>query len=172
MQPKPHPYQKLGGWLMVFTIIPLITLPYGLFTQIRDLSQFSYAQDLTSGLYLLGKVMYFVNVGFSIAVSVMVFQRKPLFLRIRQIGFFTTALQTILTEANSFATTDDDIFALFGLMMIPMLLIMIPFMMYLFMLYYFRSVRVRTYMGSDEYLRRAFFTKKVKWPEPAVPDAA
>ena len=36
-------------------------------------------------------------------------------------------------------------------------------------LYYSRSVRVRIYMGSEEYLRLAFFTKKAKAP-PAVPD--
>jgi len=40
------------------------------------------------------------------------------------------------------------------------------------MLYYTRSVRVRTYMGTDEYLRLGFLTKKVKGPEPAVPDGA
>jgi hypothetical protein len=37
-------------------------------------------------------------------------------------------------------------------------------------LYYTRSVRVRTYMGTEKYLRLAFFTKKVKGPAPAVPD--
>ena len=42
---------------------------------------------------------------------------------------------------------------------------------FLMMLYYTRSVRVRTYMGSDEYLRRAFFMKKVKGPQHAVPNA-
>jgi len=36
-------------------------------------------------------------------------------------------------------------------------------------LYYRRSVRVRTYMGSGEYLRLAFFTRKAN-PQPAVPD--
>jgi len=42
----------------------------------------------------------------------------------------------------------------------------------LWTLYYVRSVRVRTYMGSDAYLRLAFFTKKVKGPIPAVPDGS
>jgi len=40
---------------------------------------------------------------------------------------------------------------------------------FLMTLYYSRSVRVRTYMGSEEYLRLAVFTKKAD-PRPAVPD--
>jgi len=171
-QNEPHPYQKLGGWLLFFTIFPLITLPYGLFTQIKNLSQFVYTQDLASILYLLAVAVYFVNLGFALTCSVMVIRRKPWFLLVRQISFFVSTLQIILTEANTVMTTDNEVFALFGLMMIPTLLIMIPIMFYLVMLYYFRSVRVRTYMGSDEYLRRAFFTKKTKGPEPAAPDAA
>ena len=35
--------------------------------------------------------------------------------------------------------------------------------------YYSTSIRVRTYMGSDQYLRLAAFTKKAN-PQPAVPD--
>jgi len=159
IQPEPHPYQKLGGWLLLFTIIPFIALPFGLFTQIRDLSQFSYTQDLAGILYLLGKAVYFVSLGLTLTGSVMVIRRKPMFLRVRQIGFLVAALQTNLTYAYTAVTTDDGLSALIGLMMIPMLLIMTPFLVYLFMLYYFRSVRVRTYMGSDEYLRLAFFTK-------------
>jgi len=38
-------------------------------------------------------------------------------------------------------------------------------------LFYRRSVRVRTYMGSGEYLRQAAFTRKAN-PQPAVPDDA
>jgi len=40
-----------------------------------------------------------------------------------------------------------------------------------FLLYAVRSVRVRTYMGSDEYIKRSIFTRNVTPPTPAVPDA-
>ena len=33
--------------------------------------------------------------------------------------------------------------------------------------YFSKSVRVRTYFGSDEYLRRSIFLKKLPSPEPA-----
>jgi len=171
LQTELHPYQKLGGWLLFFTIIPLIALPFGLFTQIRNLSRFSYTQDLAGILYLLAKVIYFVNLGFALAGSVMVIRRKPRFLRVRQINLFIAALQIILTHARSVIIADEAA-ALMSIVIPIMAIIVVPFEMYLVLLYYFRSVRVRTYMGSDEYLRLAFFTKKIKGPEPAVPDAA
>ena len=37
-------------------------------------------------------------------------------------------------------------------------------------LYYGKSVRVRTYFGSDEYLRRSIFMHNRVYPVPAVPD--
>jgi len=170
VQNETHPYQKLGGWLWLLTVPSLILTPYSIFILIRDLIQFPYAQSLECLLFLLIKAAITVNIGFNLAANIMVMRRRPLFLRVRQIGFFVTSLQMLLTFANTVVTTDDDIFALFGLMMIPMLLVMIPIVIYLFMLYYFRSVRVRTYMGSDEYLRLAFFTKKIEAPAPAAPD--
>ena len=170
-QGKKHPYQTIGGWLLFFTIFPLIAIPFGLFTQIRDLSQFSYEQDLASTLYLLAKATYFLNLGFNLTGSVMVIRRKPQFLRVIQINLMIAAVQFIFTYVNNVVTADEAT-ALMAVVMLMMTIIIAPFELYLFMLYYFRSVRVRTYMGSDEYLRLAFFTKKIKGPEPAAPDAA
>ncbi|MBQ9002604.1 MAG: hypothetical protein IJ087_12200, partial [Eggerthellaceae bacterium] len=42
--------------------------------------------------------------------------------------------------------------------------------LFLWTLYYVKSVRVRTYFGSDEYLRQSPFTKNIQGPTPAVPD--
>ncbi|MDR2686270.1 MAG: hypothetical protein LBB75_00835 [Oscillospiraceae bacterium] len=170
-QTEPHPYQKLGGWLLLFTIIPLITFPYGLFTQVKDLSHFSYAQDAVSILYLLIKAIYFFNLGFALTGSAMVIRRKPRFLRVRQINMLFMALSFILTCVKNVVTADETT-ALMAIAMLMTSIFVVPFETYLFMLYYFRSIRVRTYMGSDEYLRRAFFSKKFKGPEPAAPDAA
>jgi hypothetical protein len=36
--------------------------------------------------------------------------------------------------------------------------------------YFSKSVRVRTYFGTDEYLKKSIFCKNVTPPEPAVPD--
>ena len=41
----------------------------------------------------------------------------------------------------------------------------------LFHLYFTRSVRVRTYMGTDAYITHCPFTRKVEPPKPAVPDS-
>jgi hypothetical protein len=41
---------------------------------------------------------------------------------------------------------------------------------FLMRLYFTRSVRVRTYMGTDAYITQCLFTRKVKPPQPAVPD--
>lgn len=38
----------------------------------------------------------------------------------------------------------------------------------LFTLYFAKSVRVRTYMGTDMYLRLSYFTRNVKSPQPAT----
>jgi hypothetical protein len=42
----------------------------------------------------------------------------------------------------------------------------------LWTLYYLRSVRVRTYMGTDAYIKQSIFFKQVTPPTPAVPDDA
>jgi hypothetical protein len=41
---------------------------------------------------------------------------------------------------------------------------------FLVRLYFMRSVRVRTYMGTDAYITQCPFTRKVRPPQPAVPD--
>lgn len=41
----------------------------------------------------------------------------------------------------------------------------------LWFLYYVRSVRVRTYLGTDEYIKQSIFLRNVTPPQPAVPDA-
>ena len=41
---------------------------------------------------------------------------------------------------------------------------------FLIMLYFDKSVRVRTYFGTDEYLKKSMFLKNTAYPQPAVED--
>ena len=108
----------------------------------------------------------------SIVVAIMIIQRNPRFLQVEQLSYLVSAIGLIVSLSTNglLASLIDEIGMFFALMTILLLAVLFIASISLMMLYYTRSVRLRTYMGSDEYLRRAFFTKKIKGPQPAVPD--
>jgi len=99
-------------------------------------------------------------------------RHDPRFVRTWQLTYIGNAvsLVTLLTLHALYGYSEGTSPA-YGLTMdmINVLVMLVSFL--LWTRYYARSVRVRTYMGSDEYLRRAFFMKTIEWAKPAVQDA-
>ena len=177
-QRETHPYQKLGGWLKLFVVWQFIGLAFillSIFTKdgfVGVLREWASHPGAHGFLLLAKQTGPIVTVALYVAFAVRVIRRDPLFFRTRQLAIAVNAVTMLLNTANVllFGLADYGIYRNKETYMLFLALTFL-FGLILPMLYYTRSVRVRTYMGSDEYLRRAFFTKKVKGPQPAVPDA-
>ncbi|MDR2615149.1 MAG: DUF2569 domain-containing protein [Oscillospiraceae bacterium] len=155
---KEHIYKRLGGWLAFFWIvnilstgIAIIALP-GLLAS----SQFAEAMRSEYSAYLTAAtIIAVVSIALSVAFIVLLFKKHPSFALIYEIGCLisvASSLSPLLVGAFDFSRILGSIlgFAIWEA-------------------YIRNSVRVRTYMGSGEYLLRTLFARSAS-PEPAVPD--
>ena len=169
--PKSHRYQKLGGVLLFIVVIFFLQVVSvatqfgegGLMDVLRRWDMFIGAQGI---LLAAGQVVSMLLVIIYVFAAFGILQRDPHFLRTRQLAFAAIAVNLLLQLAGGL---------LYGFGESGRLALILQAVIYavnalIAMLYYTRSVRVRTYMGSDEYLRVAFFTKKAKGPAPAMED--
>ena len=152
-------YQKLGGWLLCITAyyflwLASIALQFyegGAMDVLRRWDMLIGAQGL---LLLAGQVVSLVQVVIYVFAAIAILQRDPAFLRTRQLAFVTIAVNLLLQLVYGFLYG----FAQSGEFAIVLQAALYTLNFLLAMLYYTRSARVRAYMGSDEYLRLAFFT--------------
>jgi len=168
-----HRYQRLGGWLLFFVIsfflqVGGVLLQFGEGGMLDILRGWSMYDGIQGWLLMAGQVLSLLLVIIYVFTAVEVIRRDPYFLRTRQLALAAVALDTLIRLANGL---------LYGFRDYDLLLLVLQGVFFLFsvllvMLYYTRSVRVRTYMGTDEYLQLGFFTKKIKGPKPAVEDEA
>ncbi|MCL2194894.1 MAG: zinc ribbon domain-containing protein [Oscillospiraceae bacterium] len=160
--PQHHPYQQIGGvlrWLQVGMIIVIIMVPI---TFMQSLFDFLASGDI----HLI--FQFFLSAGtsaFYIVCLAMLLRRKPKFLRMFELYFIVNLGSTVLR--NLLWPPDPELVIFSSL---PVLLTFSVIVVGAWLLYFVRSVRVRTYMGSDEYIRQSIFLKRVKPPQPAVPD--
>ncbi|MCL2531235.1 MAG: zinc ribbon domain-containing protein [Oscillospiraceae bacterium] len=165
-QPYPnlkHPYQSIGGvlrWLQVSLIFSCIFLPilwaFNIFTFVRGEGDFSTI--LLNSTSMISGIL-------TLVCMIMLLRRKPNFLRIYEISCLVMLGGLLLYDVYLLFTMG---FAMFIVQLILTLFVvgaMAPWL-----LYYVRSVRVRTYMGSDAYIKQSIFLKRVTPPVPAVPD--
>ena len=170
----PHPYQKVGGWLKFQVVVPVINLFFlvvGLFSSTGFLRSWRGYAGAVFWLQLLIQLCTLYGTAIMLSVAVMILQRDPRFVRTWQLIFFGSFSSAVARLAlhlldgypakRSFA---------YGLTVDILTLVMAPLVILFWTTYYAKSVRVRTYMGSDKYLRLAFFTKKIPGPMPVVPD--
>lgn len=162
--PGNEKYASLGGWLLVLVILWALVGAYDIYTSISGWNSVSgYIGYLGSLGTAISLVFLLVAVGGAvcIAMAYLVFRRNPIFLRVYQIfslamiaAYLLLALFLFIQSrgASSYLDTSelrDKLFqsalnALVGLGIYTM--------------YFSRSERVRTYMGTTEYLDRALFT--------------
>ena len=168
-----HRFKRLGGWLLIAVIFYLlqvcgVALQFGeggLMDILRGWQMYDGAQGW---LLLAGQALSLLLIIIHVFVAAEIIRRDPYFLRTRQLALAVLALDIVLQLVNGLAYG----FTGFALPMLVLQGVIFLFSVIFVMCYYTRSVRVRTYMGSDEYLRLGFLMKKVKGPEPAVEDTA
>lgn len=175
----PHPYHQLGGWLKFFVwSIPIVwiilAILYG--SEILRLMKYieetkSWIDSIDSGAYdemmregksyftmlwlAIGMVIIFAVVEIT-QISMKIKEKNPIFLkRYVQITIFNLVGYIILFFFFSFDSEDkiDFIYAVISAIV--------------WYIYFTKSVRVRTYMGSDEYLRLCPLSKNTPSPIPA-----
>ena len=168
-------YLKLGGWLLVVVIGNLIGVvadvimsfsgifeTIGLFGELNDLRLYlpdNFETALT--ITLIGEIVGLMTIVFTILFLVQVFQRKSTFLRFHQLGLFTGIFYTVfvgIIPNAMLGMIDSDFSSNIGVIVGTV----IGF--FLFALYMSKSIRVRTYMGSDEYMYKAIFAFKNQPP--------
>jgi len=147
---EPHRYQKAGGWQVIIEVSILIScLVVGWLVGFRHPSRLGGPLRIIAVLDLFPLSMWTRKTNFLTGRHMMFiagFLVIPVYLLISGVEAMPDIQLTLLTLALHVS-----IFILSRL-------------------YYTRSVRVRTYMGTDAYITQCPFTKKVTPPTPAVPD--
>ena len=180
MQDYEHRYQKLGGWLLVIVVVTFIGafgVVLNLFSEDGFLRFASGYAGVKLWMELLIQACMLYEGIMQVIYAVMIIQRDPRFGRTWQLKFIGNVLRTlaklILHVAYGFpprAFGSTDVTFSFGLT--NDIFAFLPFLLFvaLIALYLKKSVRVRTYMGTNKYLRLMLFTKNAEGPEPMVPD--
>jgi uncharacterized protein YxjI/predicted amidophosphoribosyltransferase len=160
----PHPYHTLGGWLgfvtygLLIGIALLVVLAFVSFIQITQVARYIGG----GGWFAFVQFILFVGMGFvaffCVKMFIMIKNKNPRFLRFYE-------LMTLMCVAIYFVTLILTGFRGFGQTLLSMVEQGIIFTIWT--TYFRKSVRVRTYMGSDAYLRQSIFFKNSQAPAPA-----
>lgn len=160
-----HPYHKLGGYLAftvyggtvvsVLAIIGMIVTMIPIFRALKYLSRYASM----SFLYIIAILLIVVAIvlyGLIIKLMLMIKNKNQRFL-----WFYHKVViaETLVMFVLQWVTNG------FGQGLVY--LIFFALMFFLYTLYFVKSVRVRTYMQSDEYLRIDPLTRNVPSPRPA-----
>jgi len=113
---------------------------------------------------LIAEIAGLLAISLAILYLVDVFRRKPKFLLYYQIYVIVSILYTIfaLIVPSSIIGYEHAMYGSMGFHVGNLIWGIMAF--FLWTLYYCKSVRVRTYMGSDEYMERAIFAYKDQPP--------
>jgi len=176
-----HRYQKLGGFLLFLVIMTFLAAFTSVTKLLFERDGFLHAWRGYEGgefwLQLVIQICAVYAIVMQVTYALMIIRRDPRFVRTWQLIYIGTFAGTLALLAAHLiygypqedASTYNSAFAI-GLVSDIFAFLAIPIGLGLLTLYISKSVRVRTYMGSDKYLRLAFFTRKARGPEPAVPD--
>ncbi|MCL2300590.1 MAG: hypothetical protein FWC27_10655 [Firmicutes bacterium] len=165
-----HPYQKLGGLPKFFVVMAPLTLFFAVISQFYPGSFWRVWRGYETAEFWLQLAMQLCQVYstiINIVWVVMLLRRDPRFVRTWQLGYIGSAVSAaarwtlhLLCGYPNGTSLATDIIITAGILL----------SLFLWTLYYANSVRVRTYMGTDKYLRLAFFTRKAQGPAPLAPD--
>ena len=161
-QRYPHPYHQLGGWLGFVTYAQLVAV--GLMTVLFLFSAFlvfKYLRYLGAWsiiLLLIEFVGYGITCFFCVKFYTLIKDKNPRFLRFYELTMITlcSIYVLILILPGVQANAESIRSLLSGLLGF-----------FIWTTYFRKSVRVRTYMGSDAYLRYSIFFKNTIAPAPA-----
>ena len=161
----PHPYHKLGGYLKFTviggTIVCVLAIVAMIAAMVPIFKMLSYASKYVkvSFIYILLIVLIIISIvlyGLIIKLMMMIKNKNQRFLwYYHKLVIIETLVAFVLQwVSNGFGTA-------------LVMLIFYALLFFLYTLYFVKSVRVRTYMQSDEYLRIDPLTRNVPSPCPA-----
>lgn len=150
-------YQKLGGWLLFFVILSILGVVGSLGSAASTGMLISQVPRSYHMFFIISIIITLVEAGLNTGFIVLVFKRSDIFLKYYQIisivevvlAVVLSILVGTLPGANQVAgaSVGSAIGSIIGGVV----------SLVLFTLYFCKSERVRTYMGSDSYLKKALF---------------
>lgn len=156
-------YSKLGGWLLLFTVLWAIGGVYNIYNGISSWVATSSYMGMLGGIGAVLVVLYLVYLvagAACLALAYLIYKRNPVFLRFYQlysiamIALYIILMVVLLIIANAAgvgayasAYIGGFVGGIIGAAVGVALLTM----------YFCKSERVRVYMGGTEYLNRAIF---------------
>lgn len=161
----PHPYQQLGGYLK-FTVIggtivaalAIIGMIIEMVPVFRMMSYISKYTNMTFQYILIILLMILSIVVYALIIKLMMMiknkNQRFLWFYHKLVIAGTLVVLVLRWISNGFGTA-------------VVSLVLFFLLYFVYTLYFVKSVRVRTYMQSDEYLRIDPITRKVKSPVPA-----
>ena len=153
-----HPYQKLGGWLLFIFVCQIIGLVLDVFYLLMGFDIISMlpsgSESMTMFLVILLVASSCISIGLGIVFLILLYKRNTKFLLFYEIISIIFILLSVVTLSNELSEVREFVIQIASFL--------------LWSTYYRKSVRVRTYFGSDEYLRKSIFSRNAQAPEPAV----
>jgi hypothetical protein len=167
-------YHTMGGWLLFFVIANIIGVfidaivsisgIFDTFEIIGDMTDsamgYFLPENFETAIYitLTGEIVGLLTIVFTTMFVVQLFKRKPAFLRYYQLNIFALLFYSIFVGLIPNIMLGYDISFILGNIVGSVA------HFFLLTLYYCRSIRVRTFMGSDEYMEKALFAFKNQYP--------
>lgn len=185
--PDTHPYQVMGGWLAVFTYAWLILGIYFIICIILELVSFVAVTSTTAGFMngLIGKVTgplallvvlyYAVCAALSFNLYSKMKDKETDFLHFYESLFILSLLVGIVGSFIPYITSPT-LLKYLGSNLPQIFISFLKTIVWptvgfvLTMLYFSKSVRVRTYFGTDKYLRKSRFLASTPSPVSMVED--
>lgn len=161
-----HPYHQLGGWLALITYGLLIgTILTAISAALQVLPLFKYASYLGFKVVLFGLLLLACHIPllyYCIHMFKAIKAKDSDFLRFYEttmlvLAGIDVAVVVLCKLLGQYVPTNNTIRDLLSAAIV----------FAIWLTYFRKSVRVRTYFGSDEYLKRSIFLKNCTAPEPA-----
>ena len=160
-------YKKMGGWLLFFMVINIISGVYnviysGIYTLATTAPYLEYISAFggggLSGIVIFSCIVALVVGVLALVFVYFVFKKNPIFLKFYQIVQIVSIVLSIVMLIGLNAAIGDMGMSISdtGINVAPSIIGGIVGLV-LMTMYYCKSVRVRTYMGSDEHIKNALF---------------
>jgi hypothetical protein len=168
-----HKYQTLGGFLLFLIVGMLLAAGSALVIGIvEDIQQLEAADGYIRRGQAMLAATYVIDATFSILQSVLeamlavlLIKKSKYVITVSVLGALAGVVQAICSIVVSLNSPSTEHLAFFGFLAIVLIVVVQA----LYMLYFFKSVRLRTYMQGDEYITGTIW-KFGNPPMPAVPD--
>lgn len=176
----PHPYKKNGGWILFLQVLMIISMAFWVYSLISDFISLVSTWDVASfASSMLSNAVTLA--GFLPIIQLL--RRDAKFLQNYHIVFFISLAVSIVSYILPLLSGVDAISYIFEeylgigelgpILYVAFIAAALIFSVLWFVIwrtYFTRSVRVRTYMGTDSYMTQCIFCRDEVPPLPAAPD--